>query len=67
MTYKRQEVEKPTLQMIKEYCKSNHLEVPPGEIYKHYFDKRWLTKEVFFVEVVMKKFTGSQKVVKIKN
>lgn len=45
MTYKGQEIEKPTLAMIEEYCKRNHLEVAPGEIYKHYFNKKWLTKE----------------------
>lgn len=40
MTYKGQEIEKPTLRMIEEYCKSNHFKVSPGEIYKHYFNRK---------------------------
>lgn len=61
MTYKGVEVEKPTLKMIEEYCKKNYFEVPPGEIYKHYCDKKWLTKEgnpITSVEVMCNAWNG---------
>ena len=61
MTYKGKEISKPTLKMFEEYCAVHLLDVPPEEVYNHYFKKGWKGTEgriISSIEVMCNAWNG---------